>query len=237
MTKKQIKTKKWWEYLKIILVTFLIVSLIYDVLFTTLGSKKNVLKNIDTPIDKISLGKIAYNIPEEMQLQEDTRVVVLITKSLVDSALRKDIDTSTFRIQTIKVATRIKANLVDPTRKCFGINSLSTEEQFLDDSTNTFWEWDVKPIKSGRNKLILKATIKVNSSLGDNYRDIPIFEKVVYVKSSFITSTKIFIKDYWQWLTTVLLLPFGIWIYNKVNRRIKEKKNKPKPIGFNKNGT
>jgi hypothetical protein len=183
------------------------------------------------PADGISFGKIAYNLPEKMQLEVDTTVVVAISKSSLNSILSEDIDTTEFKIKEIKVATRMKANLLDPTKINFVITPLSTDEQTLDDSSSTIWKFDVKPIRSGKNPLVLTATIRTTTSLGETYRDVPVFEQAILVESSPTVSLRLFVINNWQWLMTALVLPFGIWIYTHTAKGTADRKPITKRIG------
>ncbi len=90
-----------------------------------------------------------------------------MTKAFNDSILLRGLENEHVRKEEIKISSRVKVRLIDRTsNKNFEISSLNTEEQLVDDSTNTVWNWNVKPIRSGENSLVLVATVKIL----DNFR-------------------------------------------------------------------
>lgn len=187
------------------------------------------------PLDKLVQGMIAYNIPDTMEIEECYKAIVSITKAMNDSILFQNIDSIDFKEEIIKVSTRVKVILIDPTgQQYFTITPLNTEEQIIDDSTNTVWKWNVVPLKGGNHELVLRTTVKVLDHLGENYKDQIVVEKNIKVNAPVLVTLKQFIGDYWQWLTSVCLIPFIIWGYNRLSKRGKDKaKNKP-IVGFKK---
>jgi hypothetical protein len=126
--------------------------------------------------------------------------------------------------EEIWVSSRLKIVLFDPTgRNNFEINALNTEEQSVNDYANTLWEWNVIPIKSGNNPLVMRATVKVLDEFGENYRDIPVFEKRVKVKASPLASLAMFLANYWQWVVTVIAIPLVTYLYRSIKNRKKQK--------------
>ena len=188
-------------------------------------------------IDRLVMGKIAYDIPDTMKLEQDYRAVVSITQAQNDSVLLDGLNSSDFEIKQITISSRVKASLIDPTKINFDINPLSTEEQLVDDSSNTTWRWNIKPKISGKNILLLKVSIKIKNRLGETPKDILVFEKPFFVESSVTTQAKNIFSEYWQWFTTVLFIPLFLLFRNSFLTRQKNKKNKREPIGFKKSGT
>jgi len=190
-------------------------------------------------IDELVRGKIGYNIPDTMEIDKYYKAIVTISKALDDSILFMSLNNIGFIEGEIMISSRVKVILKDPTGdknetpsgKNFEINALSTEEQLVDDILNTKWNWNIRPKRAGQNYLMLNVTVKVLDYLGENYRDIGVFEKKIKVKSSGIFTIKKFISDYWQFLLTACVIPLLVFGYKKFNERGK-KNDKPKPIGF-----
>ncbi len=189
--------------------------------------------NYNQQWDELVQGKIAYNIPDTMEIEENYKAIVSITKAMNDSILFQYIDNSDFKIAKIKISSRVKVILMDPAEKQnFRITSLNTEEQIVDDSTNTVWKWNIIPLKGGDHELVLRTTVKVLDHLGENYKDKIVFEKNIKVNAPVLVTMKQFIGDYWQWLTSVCFIPLIIWGYDRLSKRGKAKaKNKP-ILGF-----
>jgi len=177
----------------------------------------------NTELDELVKGKIAYEVPDTMNVGKNHKATVIITKAMNDSILFQDIvDTRYFEKEEIKVSSRVKVFLIDPTGKNFDIISLNTEEQLVDNITNTIWKWNITPKRGGDNELVLRVTVKVLDRLGENYKDIKVFEKTIKVNAPVLTRIKKFIGEYWQWLSTVIVIPLLIWGYKILSNRRKK---------------
>jgi len=176
-------------------------------------------------LDKLVKGKIAYEVPDTMNVGKNYKATVIITKAMNYSILFQDIYQGNFQIEEIKVSSVVKVDLIDPTENNFKVTSLNSVEQLVDENMNTVWKWNITPIRGGDNELILRVTVKVLDRLGEAYKDIRVFEKTIKVNVTFIESIKIFIVDYWKYLvpiTTVIVIPLVIWGYKKLSNRRKK---------------
>ena len=186
----------------------------------------------DYRLEKLIKGKIAYEIPDTMEVEKNYKATVIVTKAMNDNILFKDFDPRYFQREEIYVSSRVSVFLIDPTEKNFNITSLNTIEQLVDDSTNTVWKWNIIPKRGGNNELVLRVTVKVLDRFGETYKDIRVFEKEINVNVTFAESIKLFFVDYWQYIspiTTVIVIPLVIWgrkIF--LNRRRKNKKAEQK---------
>ncbi|MCL1938421.1 MAG: hypothetical protein FWF52_08520 [Candidatus Azobacteroides sp.] len=173
-------------------------------------------------LDKLVKGRIAYEVPDTMNVGKNYNATVIITKAMNDSILFENFHQGNFQKEEIRVSTRVKVVLIDPTENNFDITSLSTVEQLVDDSTNTVWKWNIIPKQGGDNVLVLRVTVKVLDQLGENYKDIKVFEKTIKVHTPILTRLKQFIGNYWQWLSTVIVIPLDIWGYKILSNRRKK---------------
>lgn len=183
-------------------------------------------------VDHLVKGMMAYKIPDTMQIEHSYNAIASITKALNDRVLFHRIDSTDFIKEEIRVSSRVKVTLIDPSgNKNFDITALNTEEQLVDDSTNTVWRWNIKPKRGGESELVLRATVKILDRLGENYKDIDVFEKTIKVKASAFVQTKQFVSDNWKWLMTACVIPLIIWGYKKLSARKNGAAKRPL-IGF-----
>lgn len=186
------------------------------------------------PVEEMLKGKIAYNIPDTMEVENHYKGTAAVTKALNDSILFLDLDSAHFHVEEIKVSSRIKITLIDPTGENFVIKSLNTEEQVVDTISNTVWRWNIQPIKHGENELMLSATIKVFDRLENGYKDISVLNKTIIVNASFTKVAAMYISNNQEWLipliVTTLIIPIFYWFRNFFKNR--NGKNGAKPIGF-----
>ena len=203
------------------IVIFYVISII---LFLTLIiyfgrlNSSSTLEEFETLVKE----KIACSVPDQMEIGKNYKATVSSTKALNDSILLNTLEKTYYGIETINLSSRMKMILIDPTNKNFKITALNTEEQLVDDSANTIWNWNVFPIKEGVNELVLRATLKILNKPGENYKDIIVLETAINVDNSVWLTIKQFISDYWQWFTLVFLIPMIIWSYRKISERKKK---------------
>jgi len=208
---------KFWKESTVIILLFVSASVF---LFNSCASS---MSPDEDNVDGLVRGLIAYNIPDTMEIERNYKATVSITKALNDSILFEDLNRKEFLHEEIRISSRVKVILIDPTGfKNFEITTLNTEEQLVDDSSNTVWNWNIIPIRGGENELIVRASVKILNNLGENYKDITVFEKTIKVKTSALVSIKHFFSKYWQWLTTVCFIPLIIWSYKKFTERNKK---------------
>ena len=183
-------------------------------------------------LDQLVRGKIAYYIPDQMKIDSAYKVLVTISKAESDKILFSGIDSINFTKDTIKISSRVKVILIDPSGgKDFKIVPLNSEEQLVDDSSNTIWKWSVTPSNGGKNEIVIRASAKVLDRLGENYRDIQVYEKSISVQSSPLRSIKQFLSSNWQWIVSVIIIPIFIGVKKFIGKR-QNKKQKTNPIGF-----
>lgn len=174
-----------------------------------------------TDIAKTVEGKFAYDVPTAMKVGNRYKATVSITKSQNEDVLFEGLDSSKFKTESIKLTSQVKVALIDPSGGSnFSIQSLNTEEQFVDANSNTTWNWNVSPLKGGHNELILRATIKLKTDLGETTtRDVEVFNKQISVEASPMVVLTNFVSNYWQWLMGTFIIPIALWL---INRRKKQ---------------
>jgi hypothetical protein len=192
---------------------------------------KKVIKVLDkTNVvnDNPNLGLVAHSVPEKMEVGKTYTVKLRISKEnnkiqLINgngvSIADANVD-SKITIASIRVEPVMSARLIADSSK-MTIQSTSTLIQDIEKEGFTEWEWRLTPTKGGDIFLKIMVSVIVESENGTITKDIPVYDEVVVVKSNYIFSVKLFIKEYWQWITTTIIIPFVVWFYN----RRKKKKN------------
>lgn len=168
---------------------------------------------------EVSTGRVAYDIPDTMKVMTSYTVTLRISKSKSIVVLTDDM-TGTVRTSVIPVTQTMEVKLVDP-MKAFDIVADNDGEQFIDDSTTyTQWSWTVTPLKPGSSKLKIVIAIVRNGSKKET-----VYEDSILVQRDVVKQTGTFFEKYWQWLIGTLILPFGIWLYKKRDKKDDKKKD------------
>jgi hypothetical protein len=131
---------------------------------------------------------------------------------------------------TIELGKRMKANLKDMSpsdNKSFKIEPFGTDEQNLNKSKESYWQWSIEPLKEGSHKLMLSIQVILSDEDKVNLpaRNIPV---MIYSKKvPFMSKVGNFFSNYWQWLITAILLPIIIALLtNSLKQRGEKKKQK-----------
>lgn len=192
--------------------------------------KKRTIKVVDktTTIsdNKPNIGLVAHSVPSKMRVGETYTVKLRISKEnnkiqLINgngvSIADANID-SKITIASIRVEPVMSAKLISDSSKMI-IQSTSTFIQDIEKEGFTEWTWRLTPTKGGDIFLKIIVSVIVESENKTITKDIPVYDEVVVVKSNYIFTIKGFIKEYWQWIMTTIIIPFVIWFYNKKRKK------------------
>ena len=166
------------------------------------------------------IGLVVYNIPDTMVLGSCYIVKIRINRDTTEQTdIKKDIK----QIHTSKIRTseRMEVLIVDPlpeNKKAFDIkNTLGDDKsQFVEKDDYTEWVYNICPIRSGDYQL----SVVISMVKGDNKKDKSYLSNVT-VRNNPIVVVESFWEKYWQWLMTTLILPFVIWIFNRLKKKEK----------------
>ncbi len=128
---------------------------------------------------------------------------------------------------TIELGKRVRASLKDVSprdEKSFQIDQLGVDEQNLSKTKESYWQWNIEPLRAGPHKLILSIQVILSDDDRVNLpaRNIPIM--IFSKKVSFFTKIENFFGSYWQWIITAILVPVVIALLNNSLKQRGEKK-------------
>lgn len=146
---------------------------------------KDTIKNLKS-------GQIAFNVPQEMRVDEAKLVVVRISDDLqrdLKTGLGERPETS-----KIKVSPFMKARLEGAD---FTIKLLSEEKQVLVAGRVTEWRWSVTPIEPGEQQLFLTiyARVKIPNE-PEEVLDLITFQRTIKVT----VNAESWLKQNWKWI-------------------------------------
>jgi len=144
-------------------------------------------------------GRLMFNPPNHMQLGQTERVEVRLTRGLdLDAELLKHLrgrgEPQLEEIQTTSLmAITLKSD-------GFQITAYSDEEQVLTRNDVTTWEFDIQAIKSGPQRLVLCASLRIPAA-GQTFKQksIPVREFIIDVEARRPVLIAHFVSANWQW--------------------------------------
>lgn len=198
-----------------------------NVINETIKNKKDDIIDKTTLYDNPNFGIVAHSVPKSMQVGKTYTVKLRISKDknkaqLIDgngipiSDIKYD---SKITIASIRVEPIMSAKLISDSSKML-IQSTSTSIQDIEKEGFTEWEWRLTPIKGGDIFLKIMVSVIVKDSSDNKItKDIPVYNDIVSVKSNISFTIKGFIKEYWQWIMTTIIIPLIVWFYNKKKKK------------------
>ena len=163
-------------------------------------------------LNRLPLGKYAFNPPSEMKLGFTERVELRLTQNPGEELTRNLKGRGVPEVDTLKVGSLMKARL---SGTAFSVSPMNEEEQLVPEAGHTEWAWDVMPLKSGTQKLHLHITIRIRLPFGEERKDHPVVDREIDVHVNPLYSIKVFFSRYWKWIVTAIVLPVVWWLIKK----------------------
>ena len=127
-------------------------------------------------------GRMLYQIPLNMPLEQESKCIVRIAQSSID--ISSGLNDETFETSSIRIADIMLVNLIDFTESgAFSIRRVNDQEQFIDKEDFTQWMFFVKPTTMGSHPLILKISVIELINGVERKKDI-VFEKQILVSAT-----------------------------------------------------
>jgi len=167
-------------------------------------------------------GKIVYDIPNVMRLGESTVIRVGIAKSITDDVKVTIERNRNVTVQDIKIKDVMAVDLISEEAAAFEVRRQqpagSSAWQTIGGDAASEWIFDVTPRMSGAHKLRLVASVLLDDPKKQNAPlSLKVYENDITVSTSYLYYAQEFVKSYWQFLLTTLLIPAGAmaWKYFK----------------------
>ena len=165
----------------------------------------------------INNGHVVYHIPPIMSVRDTYQVSLVISKTTLN--IYEDFE-GVVKTTTIPITETMEVKLIDPSPmddKTFSIVPDNEAEQLIEDGNEvTKWTWNVTPLKSGGANLKIVVSIIKNG-----HKKETVYQDNIHIKTNPGKTIPIFIGKYWQWFLSTLIIPFGIWLYNKKKEKDK----------------
>jgi hypothetical protein len=171
-----------------------------------------------------NMGHVAYKIPTEMKVRNTYQVIVRISKS---TATIYENMNGEVRTSTIPITETMEVKLIDPSpddRKMFDVIPDNDATQLVENNESvTQWSWNVTPIRTGQAQLKVMIAVITNGN-----RKETVYQDIVNVDTNLGKQIPFFFGKYWQWMLSTLVIPFGVWFYNRKKKKDEDGEDKPK---------
>lgn len=167
--------------------------------------------------DKV-IGQIAYNNPDYLIVGKPSTFEVRLSRNRMIN-IKKDFEGEGYIIDdTLELTNRVRVKLISNDDVI--IEPIEPEEQAIDNESFTIWTWKViaqsAGIKSLKIKIGLANIDKIDPSLP---RFVPGKSFEISTRANLPYSIWKFIKSYWQWIISTLLIPLFLYFFNTFIKR------------------
>lgn len=183
--------------------------------------------SLDDQINALVKGKIVYDIPAVMQLGTSSVIKIGIAKKMTEDVTTRVEREESTTVQDLRVNDVMDVDLISEKAGAFEISRQQPRAelpgwQAIGGDTASEWIFNVTPRQSGTHKLRLVATVLLNDPKNQNQpKSFNVYENDISVSTNYFYYASEFIKGYWQFLLTTLLLPAGALVWRVLKSRSK----------------
>jgi cell division septation protein DedD len=176
--------------------------------------------SIDSIVDQLDFGNIAFNTPGEAKLGEAFSVELKLSPTKELAEVVKSIgEPGAVESARIRISDFMEARLIG---SGFEITPVTSERQVVIKIEDTTWRWDVRPKDSGVQFLNLTVNAIIEDEGKERLRSVTTFKREIRINVSFADRVTDFTKNNWQWLWATIVVPVGAWLWKR--RKGKEEK-------------
>ena len=163
-------------------------------------------------------GLLVLNAPDKMQQGVARTVTARISFEDIGDAIKAELpDAGTTTPEAIKVAEEMRVVLTPKEKDAFTIEPKNEEKQIIVGKSFAEWNWEVTPLRAGKQSLLLRASAIVYvPERGEKSYEVPTKNKDIEVEVSYGYIAKSFIREHKSELFGGLSIPCIIGLLWKV---------------------
>ncbi len=176
-------------------------------------TSQNRKTRIDTILDTMDWGNIAFNAPTHMSLESPSSIqLVLSPTDSIEELQELIIAEGKKEGAQIRISDQMEAHL---SGTAFQISAITPERQAITWNVPTEWKWEIRPTQYGRHNLHLTLTAIINTDGSAAPRAIRTFNRTIEVEVSSWKRMFLLFRENWEWMWTLLALPIGAWWWKR----------------------
>ncbi|MBS1560963.1 MAG: hypothetical protein JSS89_05115 [Bacteroidetes bacterium] len=161
---------------------------------------------------------IAFNAPDEIQLDDVQRVQLrLSVRKTVEELKQEIVESGSVESAAVNIGNVVTAKL---SGDGFEITELTPAEQGILEADDTEWRWQVTPTEPGEHFLNVSLSTKLNVDGKEITRSIKTYEHQIRVNVTVGQMVAGFVSKNWQWLWAVVVAPMAAFGWKKMRKRV-----------------
>lgn len=170
-------------------------------------------EKVDDIINQLRKAAIAYNVPTEVNIEDDFHIELLISLNDTVIELIEKIREKGGKVgDDISISRFVSVSLVAPD---FDVKEISPEDQVLSTSEPTKWKWRLTPKKEGEYSIDLAVKSKIQYGDKLTERHINSYDRTITVKVTPAQKAKRMFDEHGKWLLSTILAPIFLWWLKK----------------------
>ncbi len=175
----------------------------------------------DELFDQFKPGKVVFNVPEKMELNEKRGIQLLLSLKETFPELKKKIEEAgEIRQQQIRVSQIMTASLKG---SGFKIEAISPALQLINIDGTTEWRWEITAIEPGVQKLYLSMDAIFNHNGKDRPYTVQTLSEEIKIVVTWQQKVSVFVGENWKWLWTTILVPLLGWLWERRKNKADKK--------------
>lgn len=167
----------------------------------------------DELFDQLKPGKVVFNVPNTMELNEKKGIQLLLSLKATFPELKKKIEEEgEIRQQQIRVSQIMTASLKG---SGFKIEAISPALQLINLDGTTEWCWEITATTPGIQKLYLSMDAIFTLDGKDRPYTVQTLSEEIEIVVTWQQQVTAFVAENWKWLWTTILVPFIGWLWER----------------------
>lgn len=168
---------------------------------------------VDRAIARFVEANVAFNVPDEVNIDSLTTIQFLLGVDIPQSALADRIEApGTVETAAVKASYLMEARL---TGDAFLILPVTQTAQAVSPTEPTEWLWSVRPVRTGPQRLHLSLTAHFTVGDAGADRTVRTFDRDINVTVTTGQRLAKFLAGNWQWCWAALLVPAAGWLWKR----------------------
>ena len=171
--------------------------------------------SVDRALAALNTANIAFNTPDKINLHETAQIELLLSLQKTAAELSATIQSAGQKqSDSVQASSRMDARL---SGSDFQITAITPEEQAIGSVDTVQWQWEIKPLATGRHRLHLTLTALLDIDGSTTRRAIRTFDKEIEVEVTIGQSAKGFLDSNWQWLWAAIMVPIAGFLWKRLS--------------------
>jgi hypothetical protein len=187
-------------------------------------------EEVDAALKKLISANVAFNTPDHMKVTKSQMIEAKLAVDMPSDVLITQLTKAGKKeVHSLSVADRMSATLDGGS--AFEISPSGPQQQFISREQVTTWTWKVTPKQAGTQLLNLFFDVALTVDGKEGIRRVRSYTREIEVEVApaglreWLEWLKKTFEDF-AWLWATILVPAGLWIWNRISKKRRPTKNK-----------